>query len=297
VVGRATVSFWPTASGPCPGFLNAVIPANISDMRLLIALLWLAGAAGGIATAENVPLPQPRPPIWGQPQSFREAAGPDFDSTDVTGTPTDCDGRLEKIAAFSLMPRLIGPDSCGGGDMVRLDAVMLAGGARIDLKPAPMLRCTFAESVAGWLRDEAAPRVEKIGSALKTVETDDDFECRGRNRVAGAKVSEHGKGNAVDLRSFVLADGRAIGLTDVAVAKELREALRDTACHRFTTVLGPGSDSYHESHIHLDLIERRQGFRMCQWDVREPPKTEVAAEIPLPTPRPAQAVPNQGRKM
>jgi hypothetical protein len=86
---------------------------------------------------------------------------------------------------------------------------MLAGGARVELKPAPMLRCTFAESVAGWLRDEAAPRVEKIGSALKTVETDDDFECRGRNRVAGAKVSEHGKGNAVDLRSFVLADGRA----------------------------------------------------------------------------------------
>ena len=276
-----------------------VIPANISVMRLLIALLWLAGAAGGIATAENVPLPQRRPPIWGQPQSFREAAGPDFDSTDVTGTPTDCDGRLEKIAAFALMPRLIGPDSCGGGDMVRLDAVMLAGGARIELKPAPMLRCAFAESVAGWLRDEAAPRVEKIGSTLKTVETDDDFECRGRNRVAGAKVSEHGKGNAVDLRAFVLADGRALGLTDVAVAKELREALRDTACHRFTTVLGPGSDSYHESHIHLDLIERRQGFRMCQWDVREPPKTEVAAQVPLPTPRPVQVVPaaNQGRKM
>lgn len=268
-------------------------------MRFLIALLWLAGASGGIAIAEKVPLPKPPPPVSSQPQSFREAAGPDFDSTDVTSTPTDCDGRLEKIAAFALMPRLIGPESCGGGDMVRLDAVMLAGGARVELKPAPMLRCTFAESVAGWLRDEAAPRVEKIGSFLKTVETDDDFECRGRNRVAGAKVSEHGKGNAVDLRSFVLADGRAIGLTDVAVPKELREALRDTACHRFTTVLGPGSDSSHESHIHLDLIERRQGFRMCQWDVRVPPKTEVAAQIPLPPPRPAQAVPaaNHGRKM
>ena len=46
--------------------------------------------------------------------------------------------------------------------------------------------------------------------------------------------------------------------------------LRDSACHRFTTVLGPGSDGYHEAHIHLDLIERRQGYRMCQWDVREP---------------------------
>jgi hypothetical protein len=74
---------------------------------------------------------------------------------------------------------------------------------------------------------------------------------------------------------------------DVTVAKEFREELRDSACHRFTTVLGPGSDSSHESHVHLDLIERRQGFRMCQWDVREPPKAEIAARVPLPTPRPA----------
>ena len=100
------------------------------------------------------------------------------------------------------MPRLIGPDACGGGDMVRLDAVLLAGGTRIELKPAPVLRCAFAESLAAWLRDEAAPRVDKLGSVLRTVETYDDFECRGRNRVAGAKLSEHGKGNAVDLRAF-----------------------------------------------------------------------------------------------
>ena len=145
----------------------------------------------------------------------------------------------------------------------------------------------IAEAVAGWLRDEAAPRVEKIGAALKAVETFDDFECRGRNRAAGAKLSEHGKGNAIDLRSFILADGRAFGLTDVKVAKDFREDIRESACHRFTTVLGPGSDSQHDSHIHLDLIERRQGFRMCQWDVREQAVTEIVAPVRLPTPRPA----------
>ena len=84
------------------------------------------------------------------------------------------------------------------------------------------------------------------------------------------------------------------------------------ACDRFTTVLGPGSDSYHETHIHLDLAQRYRGYRMCQWDVREPkpePKLEAevelkldamsdtvseskiapiaAADVPLPQPRPA----------
>jgi len=278
--------------------INALIPAETSWMRLLVALLWL-GAGGGIAIAEDIPLPKPRPPLWSEPQSFREAAGLNFNSIDVTSVPTDCDQRLQTIAAIEPMPRLIGPDACGGGDMVRLDAVLLAGGARIELRPAPVLRCAFAESLTAWLRDEAAPRVDKLGSVLSTVETYDDFECRGRNRITGAKLSEHGKGNAVDLRAFRLADGRALSLTDVMVAKEFRDDLRKTACHRFTTVLGPGSDGYHETHIHLDLIERHEGSHMCQWDVREASMNDFTGRVPLPTPRPAitDAAVNPARKL
>lgn len=256
-------------------------------MQLLFALLWLAGAGGAIAVAAEVPLPHPRPPIWIEPQSFREAAGLDFDPAGVTSEPTECDKRILAIAVVEPLPRLIGPGACGGSDMLRLVAALRPDGARIEIRPAPTLRCEFAESVAAWLRDEAAPRADRLGAPLRTVETFDDFECRGRNRVAGAKLSEHGKGNAVDVSSFVLADGRAFGLADIAVAKEFREEIRDSACRRFTTVLGPGADAQHESHIHLDLIERHQGYRMCQWDVREPAKTEVAAQVPLPPPRPA----------
>jgi hypothetical protein len=273
--------------------------SNQLSGRFLIALVWLAGASGGIAIAEDVPLPRPRPALWMGPQTFREAAGPDFNSADVTSASTECDERLVKIAVIEPMPRLIGPDACGGGDMVQLSAVLLAGGERIALKPAPVLRCSFAEALAAWVLDEAAPRVTKLGAALRAVETYDDYECRGRNRVAGAKLSEHGKGNAADLRALVLADGRTVGLTDVTVAKAFREDLRESACHRFTTVLGPGSDGYHEAHIHFDLAERRQGYRMCQWDVREPPATEVAARVPLPLPRPAipDAAINHERKL
>ena len=266
--------------------INPVIMANRGATRLAIAFLWLAGGGLGLASAEDVPLPEPRPSVWTEPHTFREAAGPDFDSAHVTSAPTECDQRLGAIAAIEPVPRLIGPDSCGGEDMVRLDAVTRPGGAYIALKPAPVLRCAFAESVAVWLRNEAAPRVEKLGATLSAVETYDSYECRGRNRVPGAKLSEHAKGNAVDLRSFILTDGRVVTLTDVTVAKDFRDELRESACRRFSTVLGPGSDSAHETHIHVDLIERRGGYRMCQWDVRTPPPKEVAAGVPLPTPRP-----------
>ena len=70
---------------------------------------------------------------------------------------------------------------------------------------------------------------------------------------------------------MILAGGRRIDLSDETASKPLRDDLRDSACHRFTTVLGPGADSHHSNHIHLDILERSRGARICQWDVREPP--------------------------
>jgi hypothetical protein len=228
-----------------------------------------AGTAPAIV--ENVPLPRPRPLVWPEPHSFAEAAGPGFDSASVTGALSDCDQRLAEIAAIELLPRLIGPGECGGRDMIRLNAVLLPNHKRVEVRPTAVLRCAMAESFIAWVRDEASGHVATLGDALRTVDTLGSYDCRGRNSAADAKLSEHGKGNAIDVRALVLAGGRHIDLTDETVSKSVRDNLRDSACHRFTTVLGPGSDSYHNNHIHLDNLERHRGARICQWDVREPP--------------------------
>jgi hypothetical protein len=156
----------------------------------------------------------------------------------------------------------------------------------------------MAEAVANWVREDIAPAALKLGSPLRGVDNFDSYECRGRNRVRGATLSEHGRANALDVRGFRLANGEMVRLTDVSVAKDWREALRASACARFSTVLGPGSDGNHEDHIHLDLAERRGDYKTCEWDVREPAKlaekSEPASEnggpkldeIPLPRPRP-----------
>ena len=244
-----------------------------------------------IATIQNVPLPRPRPPLWAKPQSFAEAAGPDFDPAGATSAPSDCDQRLATIAAIELLPRLIGPGDCGSRDMVELDAVLLPDHGRVEIKPAAVLRCAMAETFAAWVRDEASAHITKFGASLHGVEIYGSYECRGRNGVPDAKLSEHGKGNAIDVRALILADGRHIELADTAIAKPLLEELRDSACHRFTTVLGPGADSHHNGHIHFDILDRNHGYRICQWDVREPPSaTQIASgHVPLPIPRPAIA--------
>jgi hypothetical protein len=167
------------------------------------------------------------------------------------------------------LPSITGLGSCGAEDVVRLDAVVLKDGQRIALAPAPTLRCPMAEAVARWVREEVAPAAAiTFGGPVRTIVAGASYECRGRDRVAGAKLSEHGRANALDLRGLTLANGTAVDFTDKAVLKEFRELIRQSACTSFTTVLGPGSDAYHEGHIHLDLIERHGNYRVCQWDVR-----------------------------
>jgi hypothetical protein len=69
-------------------------------------------------------------------------------------------------------------------------------------------------------------------------------------------------------------------------------------------VLGNGADAYHDGHVHLDLIERSNHYRICQWDVLDvietaalaakkaaaatasKPAVVKASDIPLPRPRP-----------
>ena len=249
-------------------------------------------------SVENVPLPRPRPPFWPDPHSFAEAAGPDFDTASVSSALSDCDQRLAEIADIELLPRLIGPGECGGRDLIRLNAILLPNRKRVEVRPTAVLRCAMAESFAAWVRDEASDYVTAMGDALRSVDTYGSYECRGRNWVAEAKLSEHGKGNAIDLRALVLADGRHITFTDETVSKTLRDDLRDSACHRFTTVLGPGADGHHNDHIHLDSLERNNGARICQWDVREPPpppakiargRVRLAARSALPQPRPSES--------
>jgi len=251
-------------------------------MRLTILAMVLLGC--DVAAAGEVPLPRPRPhmPVWNEPRSFAEAvAGLNIDFTRATAEPTACDRELAAIAVTQPMPWSIGPGACGGRDIVELEAVLDRDGTPIALKPPPILRCEMAEAFASWVRDDAVTRFAAAGDKLHEIETFDDYDCRGRNRVAGAKLSEHGKANALDVRGFALDDGRLIEPTDAHADRELRLSLRDSACARFSTVLGPGSDGYHEQHVHFDLAERAHGYRICEWNVFEPPP-----EIPLPRPRP-----------
>jgi hypothetical protein len=196
----------------------------------------------------------------------------------------------EDIAVAPSIPDIHGPGGCGGEDLVRLEAIVLPDKRKVSVKPAAVLRCTMASAIADWVRSDIVPLAASLGSTISDLDNFDSFECRGRNRVIGATLSEHGKANALDVRAIKLANGQSIGLTDRTISRDVRERVLHSVCSRFSTVLGPGSDGYHEDHIHLDLAQRRNDYRICQWNVWDP-LPQIAPL--LPAGRPEEAPPRE----
>ena len=153
----------------------------------------------------------------------------------------------------------------------------------------------MAKVVAQWIRDDVAPTLDTFGMSLRGVETLESFGCRSFNGISGAKLSEHGRANALDVRSLKVANGTVVELTNATVSKSLREQLRQTACTRFSTVLGNGADAYHENHVHIDLMQRTNNYKICQWDILDPAeiaahaaKKSAVAAMPIPEATPVQ---------
>src|ERR1700689_3741557 len=174
-------------------------------------------------------------------------------------------------------PPITGPGECTASDVVTLDAILLPDKTRAVVSPPATLRCPMAEAVAQWIINDVAPAISASGTALRNIETLASFDCRPRNGIAGAPVSEHGRANALDVRAFGVTGGAVMELTSASTAKPLREILRERAGARLDPVLGNGPDADHESHVHIDLLERNNNYKMCQWDVLDPAEAAALA--------------------
>jgi hypothetical protein len=254
--------------------------------------------------AAKVPLPLPRPaeapgPVPEPPASAKAAPAESDKPDEQAGTaipipmprptpqPSACRLALtEEIAIAPSIPDIHGPGGCGGEDLVRLEAIVLRDRHRVSLKPAATMRCGMAAAIADWVRTDIAPLAQGLGTEPADLENLDAYECRGRNGISGAPLSEHGRANALDVHAFKLANGQSIVFTDPNVPRGLRETMLHSVCARFMTVLGPGSDGYHEDHIHLDLMERRNNYKICQWDVWDP-LPQIAPLMPATRPEAA----------
>ncbi len=135
--------------------------------------------------------------------------------------------------------------------------------------PTATLACPIVSALDRWITEAVQPAAQKwFGQPVTEIKQISAYSCRGMNGNSNARISEHAFGNALDIAAFILADGQKITVKNGwRGTPEEQGFLRDVqgaACEQFTTVLAPGSNVYHYDHIHVDLMRRASGRRICQ---------------------------------
>jgi hypothetical protein len=248
---------------------------------LAVAALALGAAASLYAMADEPPLPPPRPPELSAPAKAPEAPlvqAPTIKAPPVQALPaptgdaaSTCLAKLTASgAAAEAAPSLATSiEGCGIDSPVRLSSITVADGDLVSLPDRPVVACEFATALADYVRLIVAPLGQAVLHAkVAGIETGPGYTCRTQDHIAGAKISAHAKGLAVDFMAITFADKRRILVERQASADEASyfRAMRTAACGWFTTVLGPGSDAFHANNMHLDIEAHGSSgsYRICQ---------------------------------
>jgi hypothetical protein len=162
------------------------------------------------------------------------------------------------IKGVEIAPIKAAARGCGLAEGVKVTSV-----SGVALSTPGNMDCRTAEALNDWVENAVLPAVGSTGGGVAKLQVAATYACRPRNNQKGGKISEHGKGHAVDISGLILENGKVITvLTDWGQGRggQILKAIRQAACGRFTTVLGPGSDRFHRDHLHLDTARGRGAY-------------------------------------
>ena len=151
----------------------------------------------------------------------------------------------------------INEGSCGISDPVKVYFV-----SGVELRRGATLNCKTANAFKNWVDNAAQPSADDVDSFIVRFRVASHYACRTRNSQPGARISEHAKGNAIDIGGFTLANGDVVTVEDDWRQGEYSEMLQEmyrNACGTFGTTLGPDADIHHQDHMHFDTADYRSG--------------------------------------
>lgn len=260
--------------------------------RVRITAVCLAFLVGVTSAAANPPVKSPRPAAnpgrsaevevvarmavfpsvtdFAPAESLRPEKRPKF------AAPTE---RVQKVGLFSKRVRKATKSKTGAlcgdaaivGNLIQPikaklkgcgldDGVSVISVAGVTLTQPASMDCTTATALKNWVEKGVKPAFRRKDGGVAALQVAASYSCRSRNNQKGARISEHGKGRAIDISAVLLANGTVVTVENGWGSRRYGKALksvRQSACGPFTTVLGPGSDRHHSDHFHLDTARRR----------------------------------------
>lgn len=155
------------------------------------------------------------------------------------------------------------PGSCSIANPVKVTADSLTNWNRPGVMSCSMAR--VVDRFETQVVQAAALRI--LGQKVARLHHMGTYNCRTRRTETtvasadmgsrGGRLSEHGKGQAIDVGGFELADGTMISVKKdwrgAGKKSEFLQAVARASCEHFNVVLTPNHNALHADHLHLDI--------------------------------------------
>ncbi len=142
------------------------------------------------------------------------------------------------------------------------DPVLVSEVFNVRLSRPALMHCDTARALWGFSYATLRKAVDGRFGGITEMNVAAHYSCRTRNNRAGAKLSEHATGRAIDISAFTFADGTKMTVLDdwgKGIKGALLKRIWHGACGDFGTVLGPDADRFHKDHFHFDVAAYRSG--------------------------------------
>ncbi len=171
-----------------------------------------------------------------------------WSAADISAARARCQALLKDRNVIFIQAEPIKEKDCGTPAPIEL--ISIGASPQVSLSPPPLVTCDLAAALSTWLDQEVQPAARQLlGGPVIRLEVMSAYSCRNAYARVTARLSEHGRANAVDIAGFITERGDLTGLKadwgetspdvafKIAAAKAEAERLAKTAAVKPAHVL------------------------------------------------------------
>ncbi len=140
-----------------------------------------------------------------------QSAKATWSTAEISAARARCQALLKDRNVIFIQAEPIKEKECGTPAPIEL--ISLGSSPQVSLSPPPVVTCELAAALSTWLDQEVQPAARQLlGGPVIRLEVMSHYSCRNAYARATARLSEHGRANAVDVAGLITERGDLAGL-------------------------------------------------------------------------------------
>ncbi len=197
-------------------------------------------AAGAAASAAGAPTPT---------ANASPAPSPGWSQDEIKQAKAHCDVVLRGVTASYAPDDPIKQGECGSPVVFKVTSI--GKGPEVQLSPPPTMTCDMIASLEKWIRQDVQPQARALlGGSVVKIDSMSSYSCRNAYGRSKARLSEHGRANALDISAFNTAKESTAVLTSWGLtAREQRALAAKQEAERAAAQAGKAPASGQPQHV------------------------------------------------